>query len=65
MIDMRNELKNIFIGMGSTLVIMPLSTVGQISPPQKNDAENLAGDWQQVGHDLRTAMGQVDNEQKK
>jgi hypothetical protein len=44
---------------------MPTGTVAQIRPPQKNDAENLANDWQQVGHDLRSAMNQVDNEQKK
>ncbi len=65
MIDMSDEFKNIFIGMGSALVIMPLGTVNQMRSPQKNDAENLDGDWQRVGHDLRSAMSQVDNEKKK
>lgn len=51
--------------MSSALVIMPTGTVAEIRLPQKSDAENLANDWQQVGHDLRSAMNQVDNEQKK
>jgi len=62
---MNSKFKNILIGMSSALVIMPTGTVAQIRPPQKNDAENLANDWQQVGDDLRSAMNQVDNEQKK
>ncbi len=51
--------------MGSALVIMPTGSVSQIRPPQRKDAENLASDWHQVGLDLRSAMNQVDNEQKK
>ena len=62
---MNNKFKNILIGMGSALVIMPTGVVTQIRPPQRNDADNLARDWQQVGRDLRSAMNQVDNEQKK
>ena len=62
---MNDKFKNILIGMGSALVIMPTGSVSQIRLPQKNDAENLASDWQQVGCDLRSAMNQVDNEQKK
>ena len=61
---MNDTLKNILIGVGSTLVIMPTGSVSQIRPPQKNDAENLANDWQQVGRDLRSSINQVDNEQK-
>ena len=61
---MNDKFKNILIGMGSALVIMPTGTVAHIRAPQKNDAENLASDWLQVGHDLRSAMNQVDNEQK-
>jgi len=62
---MNDKFKNILVGMGSALVIMPTGSVSQIRPPQNNDAENLASDWQQVGRDLRSAMNQVDNEQKK
>jgi len=62
---MNDTFKNILIGMGSALVIMPTGSVSQIRPPQKNDAENLADDWRQVGYDLRSAINQVDNEQEK
>jgi len=62
---MNDTFKNILIGMGSALVIMPTGSVSQIRPPQKNDAENLADDWRKVGYDLRSAINQVDNEQEK
>lgn len=62
---MNNKFKNILVGMSSAFVIMPIGTVAQIRPPQKSDAENLANDWKQVGNDLRSAMNQVSNEQKK
>ena len=44
---MNNKFKNILIGMSSALVIMPTGSVSQIRPPQRNDADNLASDWQQ------------------
>lgn len=62
---MKDRVRNILAGMGSVLAIMPSGTVSSVSTPRKSDAQNLANDWQKVGHDLRVAMGQVDNEQQK
>ena len=62
---MNDKFKNIIAGIGSAMVVMPSGVVSQIRPSEKTDAENLAGDWLQVGNDLRSAMNEVDNELKK
>ena len=62
---MDSKVKNILLGIGSALVIMPGGSVSQIRTPQQSDAENLAGDWSRVGQDLYSAMKRIDDEQKE
>ncbi len=62
---MDKNVKNILVGIGSALVIIPSGTVSQIRLPQQSDAENLADDWSRVGQDLYFAMRRIDEEQKE
>lgn len=64
---MDTRLANTILGIGSIMNLYPNTVSAQISMPyfHQTDAQALASDWQKVGNDMRFAMAQIDNEQKK
>ncbi len=54
----------IIAGVGMTLAVFPAGSAPTITREEKTDAENLQGDWANIGNDLRKAIGKVEQERK-
>ena len=61
---LRERTKHWLKGASTVLVLFPDTTTRMRKQfLERSDAEALAGDWQRVGDDLRSAIGQYEDEQ--
>lgn len=61
---LRERFKHWLKGASTVLVLFPDTTTRMRKRfLERSDAEALAGDWQRVGDDLRSAIGQYEDEQ--
>ncbi len=51
-------------GIRSCFEFYPVDETEYIQPSTKTDREKLAGDWRNIGNDMRKAIHKVNHEQK-